>query len=672
MAFDQPTRNRLQRFVSEARQLLAAEFTRQLQHEHGLDPATGEVTPLDRLPPLDAGRLQTARVLRDTLGHYLAASPSGGAREVLARIVREQAFTVLNRLCALRMAEARGLVLESVAKGYQSKGFQLYARVAGTALGETGDAYRCYLFSLFDEFALDLPVLFDRFSPQGRLFPREVVLLQLLGLINHPEIDPLWAEDETIGWIYQYFNSTAERRQMRAESQAPRNSRELAVRNQFFTPRYVVQFLTDNTLGRLWYEMTRGETALAGTCGYLVRRPNEVFLKEGEQPPEQGEAKEDLSQEELLKQPVHVPFRPLKDPRDIKMLDPACGSMHFGLYAFDLFEQLYEEGWELEGRLGADRSTRPEGLKPLRETYANREAFLREVPRLIIERNLHGIDIDPRAVQIAGLSLWLRAQKTWHARGVKAQDRPRIQRSNIVCAEPMPGEKQMLEEFLQSLKEDRLEALIRRVLNVPADRKVTATERMAEALCELVGTVWEEMKLAGEAGSLLKIEESLAAAIETTKEEWETRYPLLRVLEFGLTEEPKVRFEKYVPGRDDDFWSRAEVLVLAALEEYAEQAGSRTFQTRLFTDDAARGFAFVDLCRKRYDVALMNPPFGDSSKPAKGLIEKQYPRTKNDMYAAFVEQGLNRLNRGGMLGAITSRTGFWSSPRKVDTELRGA
>ena len=64
---------------------------------------------------------------------------------------------------------------------------------------------------------------------------------------------------------------------MREESQAPRNSRELAVRNQFFTPRYVVEFLVDNTLGRIWYEMRRGETSLARSCEYLVRRPNELF-----------------------------------------------------------------------------------------------------------------------------------------------------------------------------------------------------------------------------------------------------------------------------------------------------------------------------------------------------------------------------------------------------------
>ena len=55
----------------------------------------------------------------------------------------------------------------------------------------------------------------------GRLFPRETALLELLKLINDPELADLWAEDETIGWIYQYFNSQEERRQMRSESSAP-------------------------------------------------------------------------------------------------------------------------------------------------------------------------------------------------------------------------------------------------------------------------------------------------------------------------------------------------------------------------------------------------------------------------------------------------------------------
>ena len=88
---------------------------------------------------------------------------------------------------------------------------------------------------------------------------------------------------------------------------------------------------------------------------------------------------------------------------------------------------------------------------------------------------------------------------------------------------------------------------------------------------------------------------------------------------------------------------------------------SQGLSRRLFAGDAERGFAFIDLCRKWYDVVLMNPPFGEASKPSKSYIEKNYPRTKNDVYAAFVERWVSRLTRRGMLGAITSRTGFFLS-----------
>ncbi len=644
MAFDQPTRNRLARFVSDTRTLLAEEFTRQLQNDYGLDPDSGDVTDLERLEHLDDARRETARLLRDTMAHYLAAADTStpakaqkARRDVLARIIREQAFTILNRLCALRMAEARGLLIESIARGYQSKGFQLYQHLAGTALGETGACYRLFIFSVFDEFAVDLPVLFGRFSPQGRLFPREATLLRVLEEINHPDIDPLWAEDETIGWIYQYFNSVEERRQMRAASQAPRNSRELAVRNQFFTPRYVVEFLTDNTLGRIWYEMTGGKSALRDSCRYLVRRPNEIFLAEGEAAPEQEDSGEELTQEELLQQPVHILHRPLKDPRDIKMLDPACGSMHFGLYAFDLFERIYEEAWELEARRGADGLVRTEGLKPLHESYNDRESFLRDVPRLIIERNIHGIDIDPRAVQIAGLSLWLRAQRSWQAQNVKALDRPRIQRSNIVCAEPMPGETDMLEEFAEQLQ--------------------------PKVLGQLVRIIFEKMKLAGEAGSLLKIEEEIKEAVSTAHAAY--RKHLLdqkkdaEYLPGMAPEREGALFDFADLPEVEDFWASVELRVIDALRAYAEQAESGAYQRRLFANDAARGFAFIDLCRKRYDVVLMNPPFGKFSKLWSVQSKTDYPNSANDILGAFVERFLNRLHDKGRLGAITSRTCFF-------------
>lgn len=645
MAFDQSTRNRLARFVSDTRALLTEEFTRQLQHVYGLDPETGDVTDPARLT-LDNVQRETARLLRETMEHYLASADTSTAakakktrQETLDRIVREQAFTVLNRLCALRMAEARGLLIESIAKGYQSKGFQLYQRLAGTALGETGDCYRVFLFSVFDEFAVDLPVLFDRFSPQGRLFPRETALLAVLDQINHPDIDPLWAEDETIGWIYQYFNSVEERRQMRAESQAPRNSRELAVRNQFFTPRYVVEFLTDNTLGRIWYEMTKGQTALKDSCRYLVRRPNEIFLAEGEEAPEQEQSAEDLSQEELLKQPVYIPHRPLKDPRDIKMLDPACGSMHFGLYAFDLFERIYDEAWDLEAERGADAFIRPESLKPLHETYDSKEAFLRDVPRLIIERNIHGIDIDPRAVQIAALSLWLRAQKSWQLQGLASGGRPQIQRSNIVCAEPMPGEADMLEEFIAQLQ--------------------------PKVLGQLVRLIFDKMKLAGEAGSLLRIEEDIQEAVSTAHEEYQ-QFILQQKKEKGYLpgmapERDTSLFDFADLPSEDGFWNRAEALVLSALADYAEHAeGITASRRRMFSNDAARGFAFIDLCRRRFDTVLMNPPYGAPASGSRHLIAASRIGTV-DLYAAFMARGIDWLGTAGRMGALTSRTFLYFS-----------
>lgn len=745
MAFDQNTRNRLQRFVSEARSLLTGEFMRQLQGDYGMDLATGGITDIEMLKHLDDMHRQTARLLRDSIAHYVAASPSEGTKEALERIIREQAFTILNRLCALRMAEARGIVIETIGNGYNSKGFQLYSRLAGNALGETGDAYRCYLFSLFDELATDLAALFDRYSPMGRLFPSESTFLKLLELINHSDLATLWSEDETIGWIYQYFNTKEEREGMRKASQAPRNSRELAVRNQFFTPRYVVEFLTDNTLGRIWYEMTRGKTRLTEKCSYLVHRPHEIFLGDpvqaheriwGKQedegidvpeivkkafhgnledlpkyigpetnwialaiPPDQFEPytgipyepfdsgplnairdalegkgdKEVLDdvtwlwmalcefrltdsgspygyepfeklwnlfldavekktnraeklQEELVKEPIYIPYRSLKDPRMITMLDPACGSMHFGIYAFDLYETIYEEAWDNYSEIFAD----------IREQVSNKNDFMNMVPEMIIRYNIHGIDIDPRACQIAELSLWLRAQKSYQQLKIKAADRPRITKSNIVCAEPMPGEKELLEEFISKLK--------------------------PTVLGDLMREVWEKMQLAGEAGSLLKIEEELKTTIDNAKKEWERYkagdFDVAPVL-FKEMEQPvqgRMRFD-VIGVKKKEFWDQAETLVLRALREFAESAtNGHMYQRKLFAEDAVQGFAFINLCRKKFDVVLMNPPFGDLPENSIEYLRSRFPILSENLYCGFLMRASDLGSSDALVGAITDRS----------------
>lgn len=585
MAFDQTTRNRLQRFVNEARRLLEEEFTRQLQNDFGLDPTSGSVAELTSLRHLNDAQRETARILRDTLTHY-TASGDINSMQGIDRIVREQGFTVLNRLAALRMAEARGLLTESVANGFNATGFRLYIRLAGTGLGETGDAYRVYLFSVFDELAQDLPGLFDRYSPQGRLFPREAALLQVLSLINDADIEPLWSADETIGWIYQYFNSREERKAMREASQAPRNSRELAVRNQFFTPRYVVEFLVDNTLGRLWFNATGGETSLRERCQYLLVKPDEA--------PEAAKR--------------------LRDPRTLKLLDPACGSMHFGLYAFDLFAEIYREAWLWEQQQGPgslDISTQPQAaFKPLQQTYEDEAAFLRDVPRLIIEHNLYGVDIDPRAAQIASLALWLRAQRAWHEAGLKAKERPLIGHGHVVAATAPPTEPELRQQFAEKL-DTRDAELFEKTL------------KMLKGLPEL--------------GILLQVERELPN--------------LIRQVYVG-------EGTGLFANEEQENWQKAEARLREALAEFA-QAAKSTYQGRLFAQDALQGLRVIDLCREVFDVVVMNPPFGALATGTKDQLVRAYPRSKNDLLAIMVERGLELLRAGGRIGAITSRTCFF-------------
>ena len=166
----------------------------------------------------------------------------------------------------------------------------------------------------------EIGVLFSPDDPANRLYPPQRVLDEVLDLHQRRGTRAgIWSQDETIGWVYQYFTPKELRDQARKESQAPRNSYELAFRNQFFTPRYVVEFLTDNTLGRIWYEMRKGDTRLKDQCRYMVRRPTEVFLSRGasSRPRMPPKDRDDLSQEELLKLPVYIPHRPKKDPREI-------------------------------------------------------------------------------------------------------------------------------------------------------------------------------------------------------------------------------------------------------------------------------------------------------------------------------------------------------------------
>ena len=632
---DQTIRNKLRGVVTQCRKLLEDSTAQALQGRFGIYPSRkkGEVQIEDeaRMAHLTEEDRACRQDLLDHLEHIQAIGykPS----EALEQLVREISFTHLNRVCAYKMMESRGLIREAVSRGLKSQGFFFYLsdhpedeKLHNGGGQET--AYRNFLDWLGGTLSEEIGVLFNPNDPANRIYPPQRVLDEVLVLINDGDLKGTWSQDETIGWVYQYFTPKELRDKARKENRVPRNSYEIAVRSSYYTPRFVVNFLTDNTLGRIWYEMCKGKTALKDRCRYLVRRPTEIFLKEGEKaPPDPKDAHVDLPQDELLKQPVYLPHQPKKDPRDLKVLDPACGSGHFLLYCFDLLQVIYEEAYD-DPDLGA----------ALRKDYPAIEDLRRAVPGLILKHNLHGIDIDLRATQIAALALWLRCQRTYQELGLKNGERPKITRSNIVCAEPMPGETDLLKEFTATLQ--------------------------PKVLAQLVEAVFEKMKLAGEAGSLLKIEEEIREEASTAKKEYQDELRLQKE-QAGYLPGMAPRRERtlfdFSDMTDSEFLDRAEDEIVAALRRYAEIASNgRGFRRRLFADDAARGFAFIDLCRNRFDVVLMNPPYSETEGELQSFLKRCYPANWTNLYSAFIERG---LTVGRMRVGFLCPDGFLSAYR---------
>lgn len=611
---DKATRDQLRAAVVAARELLESDFFEQLEGQYGIR-ASGEMRAANSLTHLDTFGHARRQSIISTILHYAGKDARGlsfadNAEKAMtvsavavARYVREAAFTALNRLAALKLMEAenRRLIRPSVGAYRDSTGFKEFSQVSPELVHALPDGgYAFYIQLLYDDLAYDLHFLFDRDLPQAVLFPSETCLRAVLDILNEPVLRDVWTRDETIGWIYQYYTPKKLRDDARKENAAPQNAYELAFRNQFYTPRYVVEFLVDNTLARLWREMRQGATRLVEhsgkehLCRYLLRPPDQP-----------------------------IPQRAKRDPRTLRALDPACGSGHYLLYGYDLFEIIYDEAYD-----------DPDIGPALQSEYPTRDEFRRAVPELILRHNLHGIDIDLRAVQIAALALWLRAQRSFQQLGLRVAARPQIRRVNIVAAEKMPGEQDLLDGFLNELENPALRNLVR--------------------------VMWNAMQATDEIGSLHKIEQILRGEIAKAKRAWEDLDTLEQLKMFEVTPQLKQQKLDFSFISDAEFWEQVEARVLEELEQFARSVtNGRAYARKLFADDTERGFALMDLLREPFDVVWMNPPFGAASKGAKPYIEKNYPLTKNDLYAAFVERGLELLNPRGMLGAITSRTGFF-------------
>jgi hypothetical protein len=543
---DERQRRALAGLVSTARAVLFDDAERMLRGTYGILP-DGTLQPVGGLAPDPAVRARRA-TLEAVIQHLRAdgASPSAAVE----RLTREVVFTHLNRLLAIRVADALGILAPSLRDGAHSAGFRQWVTDLAPLLATADDTggYWTYLSQCADELAVDAPALFDPRNPLLALRPSKAALEAVVALLADPVNADLWDADDTFGWAYQFFNTKEERQQMRAESSAPRDARELAVRNQFFTPEYVVRFLVHNTLGRR-----------------LVDADPATPL---------------LDHLDLLIDPPTTKGEPI-DLAHVKVLDPACGSGHFLLGCYDVLEA----AWGLQG-------------------VSPKEA----APRIV--GCLWGIDIDPRAVQVAQAAVIFRARR--------ACGRAPLPPPNIVCARALPDD---------------------------AAAWARAEEGLGADLRRLVAEMREALRDAPVLGPLLLAERRLEREIRATVA--------------GADDTGDDLFS--TAGIAHDNFGNAERAVLAALQRAADTT-TATPAERLLAAGASDAVRFLEAIRHRYDVVLMNPPFGEPVPETKGYLKGAYPwiPTKDcNLLAAFVGRGIDLCKPGGYTGAITSRAGMF-------------
>ena len=466
--------------------------------------------------------------------------------------------------------EARHLIREAVGRGHDSNGFKYYLAEHPDDLalfnrGKVDDAYRHFLQWQTGQVAQQVSVLFDPDDLPSRFFPRPVALHRILQLLNASELAPAWQAEETIGWVYQFFNEEEKIAVFdRLNRQKKRMRREdIPAATQLFTPRWIVRFIVENTLGRLWVQM-HPHSRIGPALSYLVPLGNDI------------------------------PAEPMRPVREITLLDPACGTMHFGLVAFDLFAEMYREELERAGEPGWP----PQPSVPTAS----------DIPAAILKHNLFAIDIDLRAVHLSALTLYLKA---------KSLDKhAQIVVSNLACADILPSSKQHLKRFLQEMQLE------------------------SKALEQMLLDVWDRLVDINQAGSLLRLERAVMASV-------------LKLGDLQLWGQRPRFGDRAAEG---EYRAIVAEQVIHALDHFGKFLTRVGIGDRFFAGEAAKALRVFDLMLRRYDCVVTNPPYsGKKTMPeaVSHYLDLEYPYAKQDVFAAFIVRCAEFLSDNGRAGMIT-------------------
>ncbi|PWA10016.1 BREX-1 system adenine-specific DNA-methyltransferase PglX [Pueribacillus theae] len=298
------------------------------------------------------------------------------------QVIEEVAYTWFNRFIALRFMEVNDYlptgvrIFSSIIEGKKEPDAVTEVDMLDGELdlnldivyrlqdaNDTHDLFKYILIKQCNKLSEVMPVVFETIDDYteillpDRLLDDGSVVRDMVTMIDETD----WTEEvEIIGWLYQYYISEKKDEVFAGLRKNKKITKEnIPAATQLFTPKWIVQYMVENSLGRLWLESHPNEDLQANW---------KYYLEEAEQEPE-----------------VQAELDKLKDPslkpEDITVLDPAMGSGHILVYAFDVLHEIYESAG-----------------------YAKRD-----IPKLILENNLYGLDIDDRAAQLAYFALMMKA-----------------------------------------------------------------------------------------------------------------------------------------------------------------------------------------------------------------------------------------------------------------------
>lgn len=506
------------------------------------------------------------RVLDTIIATHQAAM--GNYAEARKEAIKECVFTLFNRLAAVKVMEDRELFPEVIRRRAEHGNLSYSHKMWLEEHPEERSAERMGLKNflrdkfaeLFDDFGIPL---FKADHPYA-ILPTADELDEIITAFNSIELDEqcgedIWKGDDILGWMYENFNAV-EKVQLK-ESGEKIEYDKVFLQSQIYTPQWVVKFLVDNTLGKQYLEMY----------------PDSRFMIDEET----GKTKYLIA---------NAPKQQVRHPKengvlDIKLIDPACGSGNFLIYAFSVFYDMYVDQME---NYGADFSRR-------------------DIPKLIVEHNLYGVDLDERAVQITQIALFIKAMQLKGRRGKM----PTF--CNVVSSH----------------------------FSLPDYETIEATFEMGDAHWdekqrEVIKDIWNDLCNAHKFGSLLRLKEKIEAMM------------------------PKQERNLFYDYQIHDFFSfknQAIEMLRKQVHQWGGE-GSNAYSLSLVND----AMTFLDILTTSFDVAVANPPYTDSSDfgpELKEFAEANYKKPMKfniNLYACFIKRCCELTDELGKVGMINPLT----------------